>query len=334
MSRRTTPHVSEAVDHFIRVRQTTCAKATCTNDRALLNRLVRTSGDPQLHQLTRGHIEEHFTALADQKPSSWNKERSRLSTFFAWCTRRGWITEDLMADIRPKRVVREQRLRLSQDQLLRLLDVSDPRDRAFIAVAMNTALRASTITSLRVKDVDLARGYLHVYVSKSAFEDELPITAELDQELRRWLVAYAHDIGRPLQDEDYLLPSRGNRRPRYRDGRFMGTIGDLRTDVRIGHPAAIIKRALERQLGITTLRGEGVHTIRRSIARHVFEQASEQGHDGALRVAAALLGHSSTQTTELYLGIDRDRQKRDELMRGRSLFGRPSENVVPIRKAV
>jgi len=330
MPRRTTPRVSEAVDRFIAIRQTTCAKQTCINDRALLRRLVRTSGDPQLHLLTAVQIEDHFLALADQKPSSWNKERSRLATFFDFCRRRGWIETDLLQDVRPKRVVREQRLRLSQDELLRLLEVADPRDRAFIAVAMNTALRAATITSLRVKDLDLAQGYLHVYVSKSAYEDELPITAELDTEMRRWLVHYAQELGRPLHAEDLLLPARTSPKPQWaRKDAWATHYGDLRADARIAKPATIIQRALARQLGITTVRGEGVHTVRRSIARHVFEQATSEGHDGALRVAAALLGHSSTQTTELYLGIDRDRQKRDELLRGRSLFSQP-QNVVRI----
>ncbi len=96
--------------------------------------------------------------------------------------------------------------------------------------------------------------------------------------------------------------------------------GELQPTVRISKPALIIQRALSRQLGTETLRGEGVHTVRRSVARILFDQASEHGHDNALRVAAALLGHSSTQTTEIYLGIDRDRQKRDEILRGKSLF--------------
>lgn len=332
MPRRTTPRVSEAVERFITIRSAQLARQTCINDRALLNRLARTTGDPQLHQLTRLHLEEHFLALAGQKPSSWNKERSRLRTFFEWCTRYGWIDTDLLADIRPKRVVREKRLRLSQDQLLRLLDVPDPRDRAFIALAENTALRASTITSLTVGDLHLAQGYLHVFVTKSAYEDELPITSDLDAEMRRWLVHYAQELGRPLRDDDLLVPARTAPKPQWmKPGAWADSYGDLQTAVRICKPANIIKRALQRQLGIETVRGEGVHTVRRSIARIVFDHASDNGHDSALRVAAALLGHNSTQTTEIYLGIDRDRQKRDELLKGHSLFPRDTQNVVELR---
>ncbi|MBM7331200.1 tyrosine-type recombinase/integrase, partial [Agrobacterium sp. S2] len=154
--------MSEAVDRFIKIRSAELARQTRINDRALLNRPVRTTRDPQLHQLTRQDMESHFLALAEQKPSSWNEERPRLRTFFEWCTRYGWIDSDLLADIRPKRVIREQRLRLSPDQLLRLLEVPDPRDRAFIALAENTALRASSITSLKVGDLHLPQGYLHV----------------------------------------------------------------------------------------------------------------------------------------------------------------------------
>lgn len=334
MPRRTTPHVSEAVDRFVTVRSAQLARQTCVNDRALLGRLARTTGDPQLHLLTRRHLEEHFMALAGQKATSWNKERSRLRTFFEWCTRYGWIDQDLLIDIRPKRVVREQRLRLSEDELLRLLDVPDPRDRAFIALAENTALRASTITSLTVGDLNLDQGYLHVFVTKSAYEDELPITSDLDREMRRWLVHYARELGRPLKGSDLLVPARTSPKPQWTNpDAWADRYGDLQPTVRICKPALIIQRALSRQLGVETLRGEGVHTVRRSIARILFDQASEQGHDNALRVAAALLGHSSTQTTEIYLGIDRDRQKRDEILRGKSLFAPKPGNVVPLRQA-
>lgn len=130
MPRKTTPHVSEAVDSFIRVRSAQLAKTTCANDRSLLNHFAKAVGDPRMHLLAREHVEEYFVGLAEQKPRSWNKVRSRLGTFLDWSIRRGYLDTDLLVDIRPKRVAREQRLQLSVGQLRQLLEVPDPRDRA------------------------------------------------------------------------------------------------------------------------------------------------------------------------------------------------------------
>lgn len=329
MPRKTTPKVSEVVALFQASRKAQVAKTTWVNDSSLLNVFAREVGDPQIHLLTRVHIEDYFAGRAEQKATSWNKSRSRLGTFFDWCQRRGYIEGDLLSDIRPRKVIKQRRLQLDVVQLTQLLDSCvDPRERAFIAVAMNTGLRASTITSIKVKDVDLAHGILRVFVTKSQYEDELPITSDLDAELRRWLLEAQRELKRPLAPEEYLLGTRGPRRGRLINGQYQQGYGNLQPDKRIVHAAAIVKRALAR-IGIETVLGEGVHTVRRSVARIMFDQASAQGHDAALRITASLLGHASVQTTELYLGLDQDRAKRDELLRGKSLFTVP-DNVVQL----
>lgn len=81
------------------------------------------------------------------------------------------------------------------------------------------------------------------------------------------------------------------------------------------HPERVVQDAL-RMAGVRVEPGEGVHTLRRSVARGFFDAAAEAGYDGALRTTAALLHHQSTQTTELYLGIAADRLRRDATLRG------------------
>lgn len=69
-----------------------------------------------------------------------------------------------------------------------MLDVTaNDRDRAYIAMAINTGLRAIRIC---VGDVDLAEGAIKVTISKTTEEDELPASgpgSSLSRQTRRRL---------------------------------------------------------------------------------------------------------------------------------------------------
>jgi len=57
---------------------------------------------------------------------------------------------------------------------------------------------------------------------------------------------------------------------------------------------------------------EGVHTLRRSGARALFDEMVAQGsYDRVLRNVSAMLHHKSTVMTERYLGFDVDVTKRN-----------------------
>ncbi len=99
------------------------------------------------------------------------------------------------------------------------------------------------------------------------------------------------------------------------------------------HPERVVHAALAR-VGLPT-RHEGAHTIRRAVARHFFDSlvATDLGYDGALRTVSALLHHSNAATTETYLGLSSERQRRDNRLRRQpfltALIDR--SNVVPFR---
>jgi hypothetical protein len=44
-----------------------------------------------------------------------------------------------------------------------------------------------------------------------------------------------------------------------------------------------------------------------------------------------MLGHKSTKTTELYLDMNVDRKRRDELLKGQDFLTETTAEVVPIR---
>lgn len=325
MPRKTTPTLMKAADEFYETRATYLAPTTLANETSVIRTFVRGIGEQrQCHTVTQRQVELWFAAEAKrQAASSYNKVRSRVTGFVQFCQRRGWIESDLMGEIRALRVVKRERMRLNPAELLALPDsTTNERDRILIAIATNTALRAGSIVSIRVGDVDLANGSLRVTIHKSSMQDDLPITAALDTALRRWMRAYEADAG-PLQGEWYLVPRRQpghggmkNEAGQWVGGYEMRTVGALQPEQVMRNPAEVVQRALKAQ-GHAIARGEGVHTLRRSVARAFFDTLSDRkGYDTALRDCSALLHHAHSHTTEGYLGLSSERRARDRALRG------------------
>ena len=91
--------------------------------------------------------------------------------------------------------------------------------------------------------------------------------------------------------------------------------GTPRPYTNVARAAEIVHTPLVR-LGFAT-RNEGIHTIRRSVARIYFDLLADEGYDAALRATMVLLHHSQSSTTEQYLGISRERAKRDASLTGK-----------------
>lgn len=334
MPRRQTPRLSEALTKYM-TNRAHLAATTQQNDGLMLAKFCREVGDVQVHQLTAPIVEDWFGLEASRtQASSYNKTRARVAQFCRFLQRRGWLDDDPMEAVPRRRVSRPERRRLTARQLRQLIEqTTNERDRIALAVGANLALRASDIIKLQVGDVDLDQGLVHVRTQKTGDEDYLPITSDLERELRRWLTYYAERLqmlGMPIQPDMLLVPALGHNFVRC--GTKVEKYGDPKPYTRVQSPAKIVHRALTR-IGVTELKGEGFHSLRRSTARLLFDQASDAGHDGALRITAALLQHRDVATTQTYLGVSADRRRRDELLRGRSLLGSEATDatVTPLR---
>jgi len=100
--------------------------------------------------------------------SSFNKVATRVRGFLDFCSRRGWPAGDVLGEVRPRRVQRVERLQLSADELRSLVaSAENPRDRARLATATSTGLRASDLRQLHMGNVDLPSGLLRVSIQKT-----------------------------------------------------------------------------------------------------------------------------------------------------------------------
>ena len=349
VSERAGAKLSEAVAAYLTFKTSRGApESTMKPTRYLFQRMVRFIGDLQVRNLRPKHFSDWFYGPKGLMESgisnnTHNTYRALVKGFTEWCSKRAMTRYDLMEDVMALQVRRRRRQQPKPHILLQMLDATkSPRDRGYLAVAINTALRKSEITRLTVGDVDLDAGILYVTRSKGGEEDEIPITSDLDTELRQWLLYYAEEIEEPLRDEYYLFPA-------YSPARIVGwqknekapmsPIHELRrlnpTSQWEARTEKVIKDAML-AVGLTHTRGEGTHTIRRAVARAYFDSmASDTGYDATLRTVAALLGHKRLSTTETYLGLSTERVRRDESMRGKPFLTAmvDDSNVTPLRQA-
>jgi len=274
-------------------------------------------------------------ALGDHRnthaASTMNLTLAELRGFFKWCEQQGLIPygSSPMRHRRAYAEAKHERLRVPADQFTGLIDsAQNPRDRIVVALGLYLLLRAGEIALLRVRDVDLSDFTIAVLVPKSAKSDTMPICHELADELHLWLLVYATGIGRELRGDDYLVPSRlpPTLEARGDHGKWVMVQYDQYVPSR---PYSTPHKAVQGALALSgylthdpdgRTRREGVHTLRRSAARALFDRLSVDGVDSALRIVQSMLHHSSVSTTERYIGLDGDRAKRDSILRGERMF--------------
>ena len=338
--------LSGAIEDYLWFRKSQdYSKGTLNKDRSVLRQFLATVGNIGTWQVTDRHVSVHFeTAAKTRQPQTLRNDYNTLSKFFEWArhTKRMAVDNDPLFGRRRPRDVKRERNRIHVSQFPHLLDTAearDPRDRALVAVLLYTLLRDGEASDLRIMDVDLEGGWLRARIHKTGVEDRIPICAELDSELRRWLTAYTNMVG-PLQPMQYLLPPRITALIKGDGGRIVGHRAGYKPDKRLGPTGRLVTPILE-DLGFPVVDrdgkpcGEGAHTIRRSGARALFDRLVVDGYDGALRIVQSLLHHKSVTQTELYLGLTADRRNRDDILRGKPMYGADvTDNVTPITHAM
>jgi integrase len=290
--------------------------------RSLLTRFTARVNDCQVGSLGAEHVEDFFygpgkSLTASCGRSTMVKHRGVMKRFFDYCHRRGWSRfsgEAMVAEIEKKGGrTNRNRYRMTRPELRRLLDCAEnPRDRALTAFVANTGVRISEALAMTVRDVSLPKGELYVKLIKTNEEETLPLSLDLDRELRDWLIFYGDAVGK--LDRHYRLF------PAYHKNRFVKGGGrtprNLNPSAKVTNPRLIIQGMAERA-EIELEPGDGWHTVRRSFGRIVFDDASEAGHDTALRITQAALNHKRVETTEWYLGLDVERARYAQMMKGK-----------------
>lgn len=329
--------LSDAIEDFERFRRSQdIKKGTLRSHNTVLRRFLTVTGNIYCDKIGDRHVTAYFEeASKTRQPQSLRNDHVALNLFFQWCrhTKRMAVDNDPMYGRRKPRLAKRERNRLNMSEFAALLDAAEarsPRDRAAVATILYTLVRDQEAADLRIRDVNLEAGEITVRIFKTGEEDRMPISAELDDELRRWLSIYTAEVG-PLLPHYYLLPARRVGFERDPDTSRFSTVAYslLRPERKIIRMGTIITPVLE-DIGFPVVTtegkrcGEGAHTIRRSGARALFDNLvampfNEREAD-PIRTVQAMLHHKSLQQTEEYIGARPDRMSRDRIIRGRKMY--------------
>lgn len=123
---------------------------------------------------------------------------SVLRAFFNWCTREGFVSESPVARIKLKNPPMAVVQPFSSNDVLKMIEVCDldyrsgarllgSRNKAIILMFLDTGLRLSELTNIKIDDIDSERGWIKVR-GKGAKERVVRIGATAQKAVWRYLV--------------------------------------------------------------------------------------------------------------------------------------------------
>lgn len=223
-------------------------------------------------ELTPEQLREYFLHRSQRvKPKTLIVDHAAIRFLYVHVLKRPSMLEDVP---RPKSN-RPSKLPvvLSREEVCLLIAAAPKaRDRAMLMLMYGAGLRVSEVVRLRARDVDSKQRILRIHESKGQRSRIVMLDDELLAALRAWWKARPTVAG-----NDYLFPGH--------KGRAALTTTSVGNMVRAAVGRTTIKKRAH------------PHSLRHSFATHLLEQGED------VRTVQVLLGHSSIQTTALYLTL-------------------------------
>src|SRR4029077_15105917 len=127
-------------------------------------------------------------------PVTRNTYRLRLSVLFSFAKRRGYVTENPVADVERAKERETEIAILSVGELARLLECASPEMLPFWAIGAFAGLRRAEIERLTWSEIDFDASVIEVKASKSKTASRRLVT--IQPNLREWLAPYRKCVGR------------------------------------------------------------------------------------------------------------------------------------------
>jgi site-specific recombinase XerD len=244
-------------------------------------------------QLSEQQVRDYFLFLKNKKkfaPSSLKIAFSGIKFFYTRTVPRDWPT---LAKLRvPRRKTLPDVLTI--EEVRKLIEaVRTPHNKAHLWTVYSLGLRLTEGLHLQIGDIDSARMLVHVHRGKGAKDRYVPLPPKTLATLREYWATHRNPL--------WLFPATG------RDQKKAATATEPMAK-------ASVQGALRRvvvELGFH--KAVSIHTLRHSYATHLLEAGV------SLRLIQQYLGHSSLQTTTVYLhltsqGQEQARAAIDKLM--------------------
>ncbi len=239
--------------------------------------------------LSRALLMEYRTTMDHLSPSTINVRLSAIRKLVGEARRNGMIGLEEAANLTDIPNVRQKGTRLgnwlTREQAKELLAVPDrstlkgKRNYVIIALLVGCALRRQELASLKIEDIQLREGRWVIIDlrGKGGRIRTVAVPIWIKQAIDTWITAAKIEKGRLL-------------RPLSKSGKM---VGDELGDWAIW---SVVEQS-SKQIGIEHF---GAHDLRRTCAKLCRKSG------GDLEQIKFLLGHSSIQTTERYLGSEQE----------------------------
>ncbi|GHC03759.1 class 1 integron integrase IntI1 [Cerasicoccus arenae] len=207
---------------------------------------------------------------------------------------------------------------LSPEEVQRLLPEIRPPYQLMAKLQYGAGLRVAELISLRIKDIDLSRGQIHIHAGKGNKDRVTLLPKSLQEPIARQI-----ESSRELFDYDrrqetpgvYLPPALSRKYPKAGETfpwHWLWPANDLSTDPRSQvvrrhhmHPGSYQRGFHQgvKKAGMT--KRVTTHVLRHSFATHLLENGTN------IAEVQSLLGHKNIETTQIYLHV---RTQRSEML--------------------
>lgn len=239
--------------------------------------LKRVMGDTLIVNVTQDQIQLYMAKELERnrKPRGVSDDLRVIRAAFNWAIEQKWLTINPVTKIKFPKTPRQIPKRLSLTEFKQLVNAIDREDDRNIAIALIlTGLRISELLSLTWQDYHMGERYIFIQ-GKGGHEREIPIGSLLQETLEKTP---------KYENCDLIFPGRTKTKTGYIP---RGKISYSRLRTRF---AGYFEKA--------NIQGEGVfHRLRHSFASIL----ADSGHTSL--ELKQLLGHASTETTEIYTRI-------------------------------
>lgn len=298
-----------------------------------LRAFVRAVGNLDTAKVDSTHVARFFGANLQWQPGTRNNRLSHLNLFFKWCRFRRYmpVDSDPTYGWKALRYIPAEKMLIPRNEWPRLFSAcQDELETILLATGLYVLTRGSEVQGIQLKHVKLngAKPVIQIVRIKNKQRALLPIIEEYEPYVRDHLTWMAQNGW--TSPNHYLIPTHYSPLNAPGNGRFVVGSRQVNPNKPICRPYDKVKAILDRA-GYATY-WEGVHTLRRSGARAMFDALCDRGYDGALRKVQAMLGHAKSATTERYLGISLDEMMLLEEFAGQPLYPCEPTNVVAIRE--
>lgn len=186
--------VSEVVADLLRARTADGMSARYLGDlRVRLGRFVRSFGEEMIAGISASRIDVWLRGLGVGSVTR-NTFRRRLAVLFNFAKRRGYVTENPVADVERAKERETEIAILSVGELARLLECASSDMLPFWTIGAFAGLRRAEIERLTWAEVDFEADVIEVKASKSKTASRRLVT--IQPNLRDWLAPYRRGIGR------------------------------------------------------------------------------------------------------------------------------------------